>query len=228
MQLIRQSVSRNSLILGIFAVVTTGMVVLTANLTEDDIARAVEATLKKSLFEVMPPGNLNNDLLNDQVMLEADHLLGTKVTKAAYVARMDDEPSGVILQVVAPEGYGGSINLLVGLDISGTITGVRVIPPHFETPGLGDWIEVQKSDWMLSFDGKSLTTTSEQQWRVTKDGGDFDVFTGATITPRTVVEAVYNALRYFDAHKQAILQHSTQNNRGTTPPVSEDSAHVGH
>lgn len=229
MQLIRQSVSRNAIILGIFAVVTTGMVVLTANLTRDEIARAVEETLKKSLFEVMPRDSLDNDLLSDQVMLEPHRLLGTRNARAAYVARKDGVPSGVILQVVAPEGYGGSINLLVGLDATGTLTGVRVIPPHFETPGLGDAIELQKSDWMLSFDGKSLANTSEQQWRVKKDGGDFDSFTGATITPRAVVSAVYNALRYFDEHKATLLQAPETSSEGTTePPMSEDTAHVGH
>lgn len=223
MQLIRQSVSRNSIVLAIFAVVTTGMIVLIANLTRDPIARAVEETLKKSLFEVMPRERLDNDLLNDQLTLEANDLLGTKAPRAAYVARKDGDPSGLILQVVAPEGYGGSINLLVGVDATGTITGVRVIPPHFETPGLGDAIEIQKSKWMLDFDGKSLQNTPEAQWRVKKDGGRFDAFTGATITPRAVVDAVHKALLYFDANRQALL-HGTANPQ---PLINEETAHVG-
>lgn len=224
MQMIRQSVSRNSIVLAIFAVITTGLVVFTANLTREPIARAVEETLKKSLFEVMPRERLDNDLLNDQLMLDADKLLGTRSAKAAYLARLQGQPAGAILQVVAPEGYGGSINLLVGVDANGVITGVRVIPPHFETPGLGDAIEVQKSDWIRDFDGKSLQNTPEPQWRVKKDGGEFDAFTGATITPRAVVDAVYKALQYFDAHKQVILN-------GTASPLTpahEETAHVGH
>ena len=216
MQMIRQAVSRNSLILGLFAIATTGMVVLTASLTEDSIAKAVAETLKSSLYEVMPRERLDNDLLNGKITLQGDKLLGTKSTLSAYVARKDGQPSGVILQAVAPEGYGGSINLLVGVDVDGNITGVRVIPPHFETPGLGDGIEIRKSDWMLGFNGKSLLNTSDEQWRVTKDGGQFDAFTGATITPRAVVDAVHKALLYFEANKQGILQ------------GNEETGHVGH
>lgn len=224
MQMISQSVSRNSIILGIFAVITTGLVVLTANLTRDSIAQAVEATLKKSLFEVMPRERLDNDLLNDQISLPADKLLGTKVAKTAYVASHSGEPSGIILQAIAPEGYGGSINLLVGIDADGAITGVRVIPPHSETPGLGDAIELQKSRWILSFNGKSLANTPEPRWRVKKDGGEFDSFTGATITPRAVVDAVYKALQYFDANKAALLYA----NAAAATSTSEAATHVGH
>lgn len=234
MELIRQSVSRNSVILAIFAIVTTGMIVLVANLTREPIAQAMEATLKKSLFEVMPKDRLDNDLLNDQLTLDGDKLLGTTVSKSAYVARKDGTPSGLIMQVVAPEGYGGSINLLVGVDATGAITGVRVIPPHFETPGLGDAIEIQKSKWMLDFDGKSLHNTTEAQWRVKKDGGEFDAFTGATITPRAVVDAVHKALLYFDAHQQALLhgdgesQPSTMEEAAREETANEETAHVGH
>ncbi len=222
--MIGQSVSRNSVLLGIFAIVTTGMIVLTANLTKSSIAKAVEETLKKSLFEVMPRERLDNDLLNDQVPLQADKLLGTKDSKVAYVARKGGEPTGAILQVVAPEGYGGSINLLVGVDDAGAITGVRVIPPHFETPGLGDAVELQKSPWVLSFNGKSLKNLTEQQWRVKKDGGSFDSFTGATITPRAVVDAVHKALLYFDANKQGILNGS----ESQPPQADEVASHGGH
>lgn len=224
MQMIRQSVSRNSIILGIFAIATTGMIVLTANLTRDSIAKAVEDTLKKSLFEVMPRDRLDNDLLNDQLSLPADKLLGTKAAKAAYVAKQNGDPTGVILQAVAPEGYGGSINLLVGIDSQGAITGVRVIPPHFETPGLGDAIEMQKSPWILSFNGKSLANTPESHWRVKKDGGEFDAFTGATITPRAVVDAVYKALQYFDANKASLLHADT----AAVTSTQEAATDVGH
>jgi len=224
MQMIRQSVSRNSIILGIFAIATTGMIVLTANLTRDSISKAVEDTLKKSLFEVMPRDRLDNDLLNDQLSLPADKLLGTKAAKAAYVAKQNGDPTGVILQAVAPEGYGGSINLLVGIDSQGAITGVRVIPPHFETPGLGDAIEMQKSPWILSFNGKSLANTPESHWRVKKDGGEFDAFTGATITPRAVVDAVYKALQYFDANKASLLHADT----AAVTSTQEAATDVGH
>lgn len=203
--MIGQSVSRNSIILGLFAILTTGMVVLTANLTKAKIAEEKENALKRNLFEVMPQERLNNDLLNSTIALEADPLLGSKQPNEAYIAKLDENPSGIIMQVVAPEGYGGSINLLVGIASSGEVSGVRVIPPHFETPGLGDAIDIQKSDWITSFNGKSLNNLNENGWRVKKDGGVFDAFTGATITPRAVVDAVHKALLYFEKHETGLL-----------------------
>ena len=204
--MIGKSVSRNSIVLGIFAVITTGMIVLTANLTKGKIAEAQENALKQKLFEVMPKSLIGNDLLKDQVQLDADHLLGSKHTRAAYIARKDGNASGVIMQVTAPEGYGGSINLLVGINTNGDITGGRVVPPLYETPGLGDNILLKKSPWILGFDGKSLANTSTKEWHVKKDGGEFDSFAGATITPRAVVDAVHKALLYFNQHKQEILK----------------------
>ena len=203
--MIGQSVTRNSIILGLFAIITTGMVVATANLTKDKIAEEKQNALKRSLLEVMPKDRLNNDLLEDSLELQADKLLGTTEPKSAYVAKLSQEPSGIIMQVIAPEGYGGSINLLVGVGIAGDITGVRVIPPHFETPGLGDAVDIQKSDWITSFNGKSLANLDEKGWKVKKDGGQFDAFTGATITPRAVVDAVHKALLYFDQHHSELL-----------------------
>ena len=218
--MISQSVSRNSIILGVFAIVTTGMVVLTANLTKDKIAAEKENALKRSLFEVMPKQHLNNDLLGSIVELKPSPLLGTQYATEAYIARMDEDPSGIIMEVVAPEGYGGSINLLVGISHGGEITGVRVIPPHFETPGLGDGIEIQKSNWITSFNGKSLRNLDDKGWRVKKDGGQFDAFTGATITPRAVVDAVYKSLQYFEQNETKLLYGNSDNvthNHEATP-----------
>ncbi|RLU01568.1 electron transport complex subunit RsxG [Ketobacter sp.] len=203
--MIGQSVTRNSIILGVFAIITTGLVVATANLTKDKIALEKQNAMKRSLLEVMPSERLDNDLLSSVVELPASQLLGTADSRQAYVAKRDGHPTGIIFQVVAPEGYGGSINLMVGITEQGEITGVRVIPPHFETPGLGDAIDVQKSDWIMSFNGKSLANLNEKGWRVKKDGGQFDAFTGATITPRAVVDAVHKALLYFQQHQSELL-----------------------
>jgi len=203
--MIGQSVTRNSIVLGLFAIITTGLVVATANLTKDKIAEEKQNALKRSLFEVMPKERVDNDLLTNTINLPAHGLLGTSQAQLAYVGEKQEQPAGIIMQVVAPEGYGGSINLLVGISSDGKLTGVRVIPPHFETPGLGDAIDVQKSDWIKSFNGKSLTNLDEKGWRVKKDGGQFDAFTGATITPRAVVDAVHKALLYFDQHQSELL-----------------------
>lgn len=219
--MIGQSVSRNSIILGVFAIITTGLVVMTANLTKDKIAEEKENALKRNLLEVMPKPLLDNDLLGSVLELVADPLLGTTTTQDAYRAEKGGAPSGIIMQVVAPEGYGGSINLLVGITAKGEISGVRVIPPHFETPGLGDAIEIQKSNWITSFDGKSLANLNDKGWRVKKDGGQFDAFTGATITPRAVVDAVHKSLLYFGQHQSQLLHGAT-----TTPQPAQSNSEV--
>ena len=100
---------------------------------------------------------------------------------------------GQIIRTRTKQGYNGEISLWVGIDDRGTITGVRVID-HRETPGLGDPISLDVSDWVLGFNGKSLTSPANQFWKVKKDGGEFDQFTGATITPRAIVSAVHDTL----------------------------------
>jgi electron transport complex protein RnfG len=110
----------------------------------------------------------------------------------------------VILPVTAPDGYSGTIELIVGVNRDGTVAGVRALQ-HRETPGLGDKVDVKKSDWVLDFNGHSLGQPPEEQWTVKKDGGVFDTFTGATITPRAVTAAVKRGLLYFDAHRESLL-----------------------
>lgn len=119
------------------------------------------------------------------------------------------------MPVVAPDGYSGNINLLVGIDMSGAILGVRVTS-HRETPGLGDQIELKKSDWIKSFNGRTLGSPPHSEWNVKKNGGEFDQFTGATITPRAVVKAVQKALIYFRENRQAIRE------RLNEPPSPRD------
>ena len=140
----------------------------------------------------------------------SDPRLGNRSASEAYLAWNNEEPAAVVFQVAALEGYGGTINLLVSIYFDGSVAGVRVVPPHPETPGLGDAIEIKKSDWILSFNLKSLTDPATEQWAVTKDGGVFDSFTGATITPRAVVKAVYQTLDFFDEAKYDLFaKHSS-------------------
>ena len=105
---------------------------------------------------------------------------------------------------MAPDGYAGPISIVIGLSRDGDILGVRVIS-HVETPGLGDKIEITKSKWVLSFDGKSLDNLTLEQWAVKKDGGVFDQFAGATITPRKVVQAIRRGLEFYRAHQAELL-----------------------
>ena len=202
-----QSVSKNALLLGTFALITTGLVALTSSATRERIILAHHKALEKALLEIVAEDSHNNELLNDYIEVSSP-LLGLKTSKDAFLARQDGEPVAAIIPAVAPEGYGGSISLIVGIQYDGTITGVRIVPPHNETPGLGDKIEIKKSDWLLGFNGKSLNNTRDKAWKVKKDGGDFDQLTGATITPRAVVKAVHNTLKYFEYNKEQLFSNN--------------------
>ncbi|HHX35636.1 MAG TPA: electron transport complex subunit RsxG [Gammaproteobacteria bacterium] len=197
-----RSMLKNSLVLALFAAVTVAVVAITQQSTKSRIATAERDAQIRALGEILPAHSYDNALLDNVIYLN-ESLLGHRKDTPAYLASAGGQPAAVILQVTAPDGYSGSIQLLIGIMADGQLSGVRVIQ-HKETPGLGDRIELAKSPWIKSFDGKSLTNPNEQGWAVKKDHGDFDQFAGATITPRAVVSAVHKALQYFD-HNQAEL-----------------------
>ena len=211
-----QSIRKNSIIMGLFAIVTTGLIVLTQLGTADQIEFAKRQALEEALQEIVPVSLFDNKLLENTVEVTANKQLGSEEARTAYIATKDDAPAAIILQATAPEGYGGSIHFLVGIRADGIVTGVRVVPPHFETPGLGDKIDLAKSNWILGFNGKSLTNLEAAQWKVKKDGGQFDAFTGATITPRAIVDGVHKSLLYFDEHKLSLFGTQTTVNLSAT------------
>lgn len=189
-----------------FSVVCTVLMAYTYFTTKAPIAES-ERQAKLKLFEqVLPPSLHDNDLLQDTVKLKAGGELGNRDETDAYRARLHGEPSAVILEAVAPDGYSGDIKLLIAVKVDGELAGVRVLA-HRETPGLGDYIDLAHSDWIKkNFDGQSLAKTNHEGWHVKKDGGQFDYMAGATITPRAVVKAVHKALQYVAAHKEEIFQ----------------------
>jgi len=195
---------RSALLLGLFALVGTGLVVLTYTGTQARIAEAERLFLLRSLNSVIPAGSYDNDIFNDYLEVRSALYLGTENPVQVFRARHAGEPVAVAFSVVATDGYSGPIKLLVGINVAGEITGVRVLA-HQETPGLGDKIEAQRSDWILGFDGHSLLNTMQKAWGVKRDGGEFDQLTGATITPRAMVKAVKKALEYFQAHRDELL-----------------------
>ena len=198
------SVVRNSLILGVFAMVTVGLIAFTQQGTAGRIAEAQRQAQMSALTEILPQAEHDNDLLEDTFVVDDQEYLHLPRPSQAYRGRENGEVVAVILPVVAPDGYSGRIDLLVGIRATGEVAGVRVLN-HRETPGLGDKIERPKSEWILSFNGNSLSMPEPDGWAVKKDSGEFDSFTGATITPRAVVGAVRQALIYFMAHRTALL-----------------------
>ncbi|WP_100640436.1 electron transport complex subunit RsxG [Marinobacter salexigens] len=214
-----QSIRRSAIGLGIFAVVTGGTIAFTQALTNDRIMEQAARAEAKALFEIIPEKDHNNDLLRDTLVLPASDRLATEGPVTVWVARQDGEPVGMIMPAVAPDGYSGTIKLLVGIDPEGTVLGVRVIA-HKETPGLGDRIETRKSDWVKDFEGRSIGNPAPKQWNVKKNGGVFDQFTGATITPRAVVKAVQKSLIYFRQNQQTIRAQLNSTPSGQGPVVT--------
>ncbi|WP_177332278.1 electron transport complex subunit RsxG [Pseudomonas sp. BMS12] len=200
---ISRSMLKNATVLGLFAIATVGVVAAIQQGTAPRIAAAEREAQVQALAQILPAGSYDNHLLDNSRLLQ-DELLGNRNPAPAYLATLGGKPSAVILQVTAPDGYSGSIRLLVGILADGRLAGVRALH-HRETPGLGDKIDLSKSRWILGFDGKSLTQPDEAGWAVRKDGGQFDQFAGATITPRAVVKAVHKALQYFDKHRAELL-----------------------
>lgn len=207
---IRGSILKHSLILTSFAVIVALSVGLVDRNTRDEIEDQRRASQRRALAQVMPTTLHDNDLLSDTLPLspEAGYdnigLLGVTGNAKGWLARRHGEITGVILPAIAPDGYSGNIELIVGIRADGMLSGVRVVS-HRETPGLGDKIELRIDDWILDFKGKSLDEPSRERWRVRKDGGDFDQFTGATITPRAVVGAVRRALEFFEQNRARLL-----------------------
>lgn len=192
-------VSRAGVVLGLFAVCTVAFIAVTAAGTAEVRAHNAEMAARKSLYELVPAALRDNDLLNDTVAAPVGGLLGNEQEQPIHVARRNGQVTALVLPVTAPDGYNGRIRLLVGVRPDGTLLGVRVVE-HRETPGLGDKVDTRKSDWILGFAGKSLDNPAPPGWQVRREGGEFDQFTGATITPRAVVRAVYRALRHHEAH----------------------------
>ena len=181
-------------LLALFAIAGTGLVAFTYEQTKDRIAENERRALLSKLTDLVPRENVDNDMIADSIKVHRSDLLGSETTNV-YRGRFQGKPVATVLSPVVPDGYSGPINLLVAVNYDGTLAGVRVIS-HKETPGLGDKIEEEKSDWILSFTGKSLSNPDKKKWKVKRDGGVFDQFTGATITPRSIVKAVKNTLIY--------------------------------
>ena len=195
----------SGIILGLFAIIGTALVGITHHATVEKIIDNERLALLRKLNQILPADKYDNDLLHTTIRIEADNRLGQKKSSIIYLAKQKEKISAMIFSVIAPKGYSGEIKMLVGINIDGSLAGVRVVS-HKETPGLGDAMETEKSDWIFGFNGKSLNSPQERKWKVRRDGGVFDQFTGATITPRAVVQAVHLCLVYFDRHKKELLK----------------------
>jgi electron transport complex protein RnfG len=194
----------------IFVVAVAAAVVATLvyvnHATHQRIERNERAWLKERLDTLVPAALHDNDLLADYTTVIAPAVFGTAAPIGVYRARRAGVPTAAVLLPVAPDGYGGPIELMVAVSASGTLLGVQVIA-HHETPGLGDYFE--HSDWLERFRGRSLKTPSDAKWTVRKEGGEFDSFTGATVTPKAIIKAVHLTLEYYGSHREQLFAQPT-------------------
>nr|WP_256261113.1 electron transport complex subunit RsxG [Shewanella sp. NIFS-20-20] len=200
--------AKNATILGLFALVCTAIVSLVDYATKDEIALQQQRQLLSVLGQIIPADLHDNDLSQSCTFL-TDPALGSSQPLPAYIATLQGQPVAIAMETIAPDGYSGAIKIIVAVDASGKVLGVRTLQ-HQETPGLGDKIDHSKSDWVNSFIGKRVQGNEDPAWRVKKDGGEFDQFTGATITPRAYVGALRRTIAYFDANKHQIFSQVRQ------------------
>ena len=200
------TINRNAFLLAAFAIICTACVAVVNVLTKPMIAQQEQKALLKTLNQLIPEDLYDNDIFSSCFMVSDDKRLGKGRSQPVFIAKKDNLPVALMLESSTFLGYGGEIKLAIGIYENGQLAGVRVIH-HNETPGLGDKIQSNKSGWLLSFNGKAYQPSQQQRWEVKKNGGDFDAFTGATVTPRAVVLAVKDALIYFAENKESLFNH---------------------
>ena len=204
----RNNLLRSAASLALVAVVGTALLAGVDRLTKARIAEQEKRAILDQLGQLISPELYNNELQHDLFSFQDDLYFPKGQTVVTYRARLDGKAVAVVLKMAAVNGYNGKINLLVGINENGTLCGVRVTS-HKETPGLGDAIEVERNDWILGFYGRALDNPPPDGWAVKRDGGEFDQFTGATVTPRAVVQAVRLALEFFAEHKSFLFESPT-------------------
>lgn len=191
-----KTMKRHGITLALFAAGATGLTAVVNSLTESTIAHQAALQQKALLDQVVPAENYDNDM-QAECYVVTDIVLGNLSPHRVYLARLANKPVAAAIETTAPDGYSGAIQLLVGADFHGNVLGSRVME-HHETPGLGDKIDIRISDWISHFSGQHVESEQDKRWAVKKDGGTFDQFTGATITPRAVVRAVKNTTLYLE------------------------------
>lgn len=200
--------SRYGLLLGLVALLCTAISAGIFFLTKDKIDAAMAAEQRELLLQVIPQDYFDNNLVESAVAPQDEKLKGIQ---KIYFAKKDGQLSAYAYETTAPDGYSGNIRLLVGLDPKGEVLGVRVIE-HHETPGLGDKIELRISNWILSLTNQPINEQNLNDWAVKKDGGKFDQFSGATITPRAVVNQVKRSALIMLNNQAVLEQLSKENN----------------
>ncbi|SFB03626.1 electron transport complex subunit RsxG [Azotobacter beijerinckii] len=194
----RPQVAYQGLSLGLICALVALLLLVGNVMTRGTIADQQMQDRLATLRQVLPDALYDNNPLADGFKVQDEQLGEVEV----FPARLQGKLTAVVFQG-SNIGYGGPVNQMMAVDAQGKILGVRILS-HKETPGLADKIEVSRSDWIKSFDGLSLDNTALDKWKVKKDGGQFDQFAGATITPRAVVKTVLQGLQFQVRHAEQL------------------------
>lgn len=199
-----QPIWKSGVTLAIVAAFCTSLVAFTWQQTEERIEANKKAWLERSLQPALAGLFFDSPVTESMIIIPAPHDLPGSNDAIVYRVFAGETPVAALFVVSARNGYAGPIRFLVGISMDGTVTGVRVLE-HRETPGMGDRIEMTKSDWVLQFDGRSLQDPEPGRWAIKDDGGEFDQLTGASVTPRAIIKAIKQTLQYFDGNRDAIF-----------------------
>ena len=200
-----QPIAKTGITLAMIAAVCTALVAATYHVTKDRIAANDKALLEQSLQPALAGIFYDSGVSESRLVIPPPHELPGSDAAIVYRVYAEGEPVAALFVVTARDGFSGSIRILVGVGVDGTVTGIRILQ-HRETPGLGDKIESTRSNWVFQFDGRSLGDPLASGWAIRVDGGEFDQLTGASITPRAVIKAIRDTLIYFDAHRDEVFQ----------------------
>lgn len=196
----------SGIVLAVVAAVCTALVAITHKVTAPRIAENQKAYLERSLRPALADVFYDNELSESTLVLPPPHALPGNEPATIYRLFSEERPVAAVFVVSARDGYAGPIRLLIAIEYSGRLTGVQVLE-HNETPGIGDLIEPSRSDWLeQQFEGASLEEPPRNRWAIRRDGGVFDQFTGASITPRAVVRAVKETLLYYETNRDSVFE----------------------
>jgi electron transport complex protein RnfG len=195
---------KTGLTLALIAAICTALVGVTYQATSERIAANEKALLEQSLQPALSGIFYDSGVSESRLVIEPPHELPGNGPAIIYRVFAEETPVAALFAVTARDGFSGPIRILLGVEADGRVTGLRILQ-HRETPGLGDKIEPQRSDWVFQFEGRSLEDPLPAGWAIRVDGGEFDQLTGASVTPRAIIKAMRDTLLYFESHRDEIF-----------------------
>ncbi len=199
---------KSALSLAVAALLAISLLALVNSATQTQISEAQLQWRLDNLSAVLPTGPYDSNPVQSLRTHVAPELGGQQMVEI-YTAYRQNQPMAAVLEVIAFDGYSGEIRLLLGLRVDGQVIAARVIE-HRETPGLGDFIDYRRSDWITQFNGQAIAFSAPNNWQPSswqtkRNGGSFDAATGATITSRAVIQAIYRAVKWFSINKDTVF-----------------------